>query len=65
MTAEAVAAPSPAKTSNFVSQRTSSFTRIWPAAAVGVALLMTMAWMGLLGYGLFKLAEPAFFWSIS
>jgi hypothetical protein len=65
MTAEAVAAPIPAKTFDFVAQRTSFFTRIWPPAAVGMALLMTMAWMGLLGYGLFKLAEPALFWSIS
>ena len=65
MTAETVAAPIHQITSDLVSQRASFFARIWPPAAVGMVLLITMAWMGLLGYGLFKLAEPAFFWSIS
>jgi hypothetical protein len=49
MTAEAVAAAIPAKTSDFVSQRTSFYTRIWPSTAIGMALLITVAWMGLLG----------------
>jgi hypothetical protein len=28
-------------------------------------VLITMAWMGLLKYGLFKLVKPEFSWSVS
>ena len=43
----------------------SSFQRGWPVAALGVAVLVTVAWMGFLGFGLFKLFEPVFLWSVS
>jgi hypothetical protein len=29
--------------------------RVWPPAALGVALLVNVAWIGLLGYGLVRL----------
>lgn len=54
-----------ALTSDLVSQPVSLFNRSWPPAAVGIAVLITMAWMGLLGYGLFKLVKPEFSWSVS
>ena len=28
------------------------FNRIWPLAVLGLGLIMTVAWMGLVGYGL-------------
>jgi hypothetical protein len=34
----------------------SLFHRIWPLAAVGVALIANTAWIGFLGYELYKLA---------
>ena len=34
----------------------SRFHRIWPVAALAVGLMVTVAWGGLLGYGLFRLA---------
>jgi hypothetical protein len=43
----------------------SRFQRGWPLAALGSAALVTVAWIGLLGFGLFKLFEPVFLWSIS
>jgi hypothetical protein len=65
MTAEILVQPIPHITSDIVSQQSSLFTRAWPPAAVGIALLLTIVWTGFLGYGLFKLAEPALFWFIS
>jgi hypothetical protein len=38
----------------------SRFERFWPKAAVAVALILTAAWIGFLGFELFKLAEPTF-----
>ena len=43
----------------------SKFHRNWPVAVVSFALLVNVAWIGLLGFGLFKLVEPLLFWSIS
>jgi hypothetical protein len=36
------------------------FHRVWPPAALAVGLIGTMAWVGLVGYGVFKLGELAF-----
>ena len=38
----------------------SRFRRIWPVAGLGFALIVNVAWMGFLGFGLFKLIEAAF-----
>jgi hypothetical protein len=35
------------------------FQRIWPQAMIALGLGLTAAWACLLGYGLFKLIEPA------
>jgi hypothetical protein len=40
---------------------TSFFRRIWPVAGLAAAMLVNVAWMGFLGYGFFKIIEPAFF----
>jgi hypothetical protein len=37
----------------------SLFGRIWPLAGLAAAVIANLAWIGLLGYGLFKLIEPA------
>jgi hypothetical protein len=37
----------------------SLFRRIWLTAILVVGLIVTVAWMALLGYGLIKLTEPA------
>jgi hypothetical protein len=37
----------------------SVFRRIWPTAILGGGLIVTVAWMALLGYGLIKLTETA------
>jgi hypothetical protein len=34
---------------------TSLFHRIWPPLAIAIGLIATVAWMSLLGYGLFQL----------
>jgi hypothetical protein len=34
--------------------------RSWPVAAVALALAVNIAWMGLIGYGVFKLGLWAF-----
>jgi hypothetical protein len=34
----------------------SFFHRVWPPAAIVVGLILTVIWIGTLGYGLFKLA---------
>jgi hypothetical protein len=36
------------------------FHRSWPLAGLVIATLVTLAWIGFLGYGLFRLIEPAF-----
>jgi hypothetical protein len=39
----------------------SGFSRNWPMFGIAAAMAVTVAWMGFLGYGLFKLIESAFF----
>jgi hypothetical protein len=46
---------------NFATQPISVFHRIWPVTALAAAVVVNLAWIGLLGYGFFKIAEPAFF----
>ena len=46
---------------NIVTQPISFFHRIWPVAGLTAALVVNLAWIGLLGYGFFKIVEPAFF----
>ena len=36
------------------------FHRVWPSAAIAVGLGVTVVWMAVFGYGLFKLGELAF-----
>jgi hypothetical protein len=57
------AAPVPALTSElpFIAQPVSLFHRFWPLPALANAMIVNLAWMGLLGYGFFKLVKPAFF----
>ena len=43
----------------------STFQRSWPVGALAIALVVTVAWIGVLGFGLFKLFEPAFLWIVS
>ncbi len=38
----------------------SRIRRIWPVAGLGFALIVNVAWIGFLGFGLFKLIEAAF-----
>jgi hypothetical protein len=33
------------------------FNRIWPVAGLGFATMVSVAWMGFLGFGFFKLIE--------
>jgi hypothetical protein len=33
----------------------SAFQRVWPIAGVSLALIVTVAWIGFLGYGLARL----------
>jgi hypothetical protein len=37
-----------------------NFRGVWPTAFLAVGLIATMAWVGLLGYELFKLGGLAF-----
>jgi hypothetical protein len=39
----------------------SLFHRIWPVAGLAAAATVNMAWVGFLGYGLFRLVELALF----
>jgi hypothetical protein len=39
----------------------SLFGRLWPLVGLATAVIANLAWIGLLGYGLFKLIEPAIF----
>jgi hypothetical protein len=36
------------------------FHRVWPSVAIAVGLGVTVVWMTVFGYGLFKLGELAF-----
>jgi hypothetical protein len=36
-------------------------SRAWPVTVLAAAVIINFAWMGLLGYGVFKLVELAFF----
>jgi hypothetical protein len=36
------------------------FGRFWPVAHLAAAVIVNLAWIGFLGYGFFKLVEPAF-----
>ena len=60
--AQAVEAPIPASTSDLllIPQPISLFHQT-PVAVVAAAVIVNLAWMGILGYGFFKLVEPAFF----
>lgn len=40
--------------------RISLFHRTWPMAFIAIGLMVTAAWTGLLGYGLFTLAGMMF-----
>jgi len=35
--------------------------RTWPVAGLAAALVVNLAWVGVLGYGFFKIVEPVFF----
>jgi hypothetical protein len=61
--ATVVATPIPPLTSDlrFVIQPISLFHRVWPGAVLAAAVIVNLAWIGLLGYGFFKLAKPALF----
>jgi hypothetical protein len=37
----------------------SLFGRLWPLVGLAAAVIANLAWIGLLGYGPFKLIEPA------
>ena len=52
-------------TMSYFSQMVALVIHNFLSAAVGIAVLITMAWMGLLKYGLFKLVKPEFSWSVS
>jgi hypothetical protein len=38
----------------------SLFDRIWPVAGLAVAAIVNLAWMGVIGYGIFNLAVATF-----
>jgi hypothetical protein len=38
----------------------SLFHRVWPLAGLTAVVIVNSAWMGLLGYGFFKLVESSF-----
>jgi len=61
--AQVVATPIPPLTSDlpFITQPISLFHRIWPVAGSVAAIVVNLAWMSFLGYGLFKLVKPGFF----
>jgi hypothetical protein len=52
----------PALTSELpeIARPLSLFDRCWPPAGLVTALIVNVAWMGILGFALFKLIEPAF-----
>jgi hypothetical protein len=60
--AQVVATPTPLLTSDlFITRPVSLFHHIWPVAALATAMMVNLAWMGFLGYGLFKLVKPELF----
>ena len=61
--AQVVATAMPPLTSDlpFIPESISLFRRLWPVAGLAVAVIVNVVWMGFLGYGFFKLVEPAFF----
>jgi uncharacterized membrane protein YGL010W len=61
--AQVVAMPPLISTSKLpiVAQSISFFSRVWPVAGLAAAMIVNFAWMGFLGYGVFKLVKPAFF----
>jgi hypothetical protein len=61
--AQVVATPLPPLTSSlpFISEPISLFHRIWPVAGLVAAIVVNLTWMGFLGFGFFKLVQPAFF----
>jgi hypothetical protein len=61
--AQVVAMPPLILTSDLpiVAQSISFFSRVWPVAGLAAAMIVNFAWMGFLGYGVFKLVKPAFF----
>jgi hypothetical protein len=61
--AEVVVTPIPPLTLDlpFVTQPISVFHHIWAVAGLAAAIIVNLAWMGFLGYGLFKLVKPEFF----
>ena len=50
---------------SFTTPVVSRFQRGWPVGALAIALVINVAWIGILGFGLFKLFEPVFLWSVS
>jgi hypothetical protein len=61
--AQAVVTPVPPLTSDrsLIPRPILLFRPAWPVTALATAVIVNLAWMSLLGYGLFKLVEPAFF----
>jgi hypothetical protein len=61
--AEVVVTPIPPLTSDlsFIPEAISLFHRIWPVAGLAAAMIVNVVWMGFLGFGFFKLVQPAFF----
>ena len=45
----------------FIPEPISLFHRIWPVAGLVAAIVVNLTWMGFLGFGFFKLVQPAFF----
>jgi hypothetical protein len=45
----------------FIPGPISRFHHVWPVAGLIGALIVNLVWMGFLGYGFFRLVEPAFF----
>jgi hypothetical protein len=43
-----------------VAHPVSLFHCLWPPAGLVTALIINVGWMGILGFALFKLIEPAF-----
>ena len=46
---------------HFIPEPISLFRRIWPVAGLAAAVIVNVVWMGVLGYGFFKLVGTAFF----
>jgi hypothetical protein len=61
--ADAVATPMPSLTADppYIAKPIPLFQRIWPVSGLIAAIVVNVAWMGLLGYGFIKLIRPAFF----